>query len=700
MGRIREWFFGTPESKSFPANLPTAPVTYMNPDLGPFVVTTSNGTELRIDLSWLHNASPVQMFRSQPYLRSVISFLGRNVAQLGVGTFLREGDDSRQRDENSVTAQLLRKPNPYMTRYELFDALVCDIALWDEGFWFVRKDSAQASGWRIDPLPSAWVTQAYDGNAAMPGYWQVTQPGKPTVQIPSSQIVHFHGWSPDSLVTGTSPIATLKAILEEQIAGVLYRKQRWERGARVGTVISRPADAPRWSEEAETRFRREFNEKYGGGTGSDSGGTPILQDGMTINRIGFSAVDDEYIEANKLALTTVAAVYHVNPTMVGLLDNANYSNVREFRRMLYGDTLGPWLAMIEGRVNGFLLPMIDAPEEQYIEFNINEKLQGSFEEQAAVASAAIGGPYMTRNEYRAKQNLPPIDGGDELIVPMNVTTGGQASPQDGLSQVVQSTFAPYADDTLRRSWGVTYDAGGWLSPPTGNRTAAASTGAPMAKMGATQRQVNGTAEVLRRFYKRQGAVVLTALGTKSDEDWWDEDRWDEELADDLYAVAYRVNKDLGGKQIDHLGLPDPFDPEANADYLRAVMATRAISINATTKAQIDDALSRAGEDDAPTPKDVFSSAQGERSTTGAQSLMTTVAGIAIEEAGKQAETQSGGEATKTWVVTSTNSRHPEMDGETVPMNENFSNGAAWPGDASLGPDETSGCTCELVINLN
>ena len=32
--------------------------------------------------------------------------------------------------------------------------------------------------------------------------------------------------------------------------------------------------------------------------------------------------------------------------MVGVLDQANYSNVREFRKSLYSDTLGPWLTML------------------------------------------------------------------------------------------------------------------------------------------------------------------------------------------------------------------------------------------------------------------------------------------------------------------------------------------------------------------
>jgi HK97 family phage portal protein len=697
MGTLRDWWFGTKQA-TLPPALPTKPALYETVNPAPLVMITSMGDEVTIDLSWLRCATPTRMYETQPYLRSVISFLGRNIAQLGLGVYIRESAEVRERADDSVAAALLHRPNSYTTRYELFDALVCDMALWDRAFWWVQPDSTAPSGWVIHPIPSAWVGDPASGTAAEPEYWYITRPGTPTVEVPAAQVIHFHGWNPTSLVHGVTPVETLKAILEEQVASVVYRAQRWARGARVGTVIQRPVGAPRWSPEAEKRFRSEFDASYTGAEGSSAGGTPILQDGMTLTRVGFSAVEDEFIDANKLALTTVAAVYHVNPTMVGLLDNANYSNVREFRRMLYGDTLGPWLAMIEDRINTFLLPLLGEPSNEYVEFNIAEKLQGSFEEQAAVAATAVGGPYMTRNEYRARQNLPPIDGGDELIVPLNVTAGGQPSSQtplaapirlsDGLVQVIEPAYRTTTNALVR-----------------------ASTGPVLGKLKASERQVNATAAVLRRFYKHQGASVLSQMpkagrarrkADGEEDEWWDEDRWNEALTKQLYAVAMKVNADLGGQQIDELGLPDPFDPEGNAEYLQAVMATRAASINSTTKAQLDDVLQRAadGEEDAPTPADVFETAMGDRSITGAQTIMTTVAGIAMEEAGRQAEVQTGGQATKTWVVNSTNSRHPEMDGETVPLNEDFSNGAAWPGDSVLGPDETAGCTCDLVISMS
>lgn len=701
MGTLRDWFMGTKIDA-----LPVKATSYETVNPNPLITVTSTGQEITIDLSELIGATPAQMFRTQPYLRSVVSFLARNIAQLGLHTYRKVNDLNRERESDSVTAQLIRKPNDYTTRYELLDALVSDLALWDQAFWWISPDNKLASGWRITYLPVAWVDVPWGGDYFEPDTWRVTRPGRPTIEIPARDVIHFHGWNPEYLHRGVSPVMTLKDILKEQVTAVIYRQQRWERGARVGYVITRPEGAPRWSPETEERFRNEWKEKFQSDRGSEAGGTPILQDGMTLTKMGFSAVEDEFVEASKLALTTVAAVYHVNPTMVGLLDNANYSNVREFRRMLYGDTLGPWLSMIEDRINGFLVPRIEGEDSGlYVEFNINEKLQGSFEEQAQVASMAVGGPYMTRNEYRARQNLPPIDGGDELIVPMNVVTGGQPSPQTPLAAPIR--LAQVVEPTFRDVQGGLV---GVHRAPAPHSLASSTTRGkpPRAKARASDSQHQRTAQVLRQYYDRQARVVLPQLSEKSGSfksgaSWWNEDRWNAELTTDLLAVAMKVSEEIGTDAMAGLGAPDPYDPERTVEFLTAVMSQRAESINQATKDQIDSALTAQAEadpedEDVPSPEDVFGDdLLDQRSEIGAVTILTTVASFAVTEAGKQAA--PGGGAMKTWVVNSPKSRHPEMDGETVPVDDVFSNGAQWPGDASLGPDETSGCQCEVTISI-
>ncbi|WP_039807861.1 phage portal protein, partial [Nocardia otitidiscaviarum] len=90
--------------------------------------------------------------------------------------------------------------------------------------------------------------------------------------------------------------------------------------------------------------------------------------------------------------------------------------------------LGPWLTMLAEEIELQLVPDLAPGDPVYIEFNLREKLTGSFEERAAQMQTAVGAPWMTVNEARALDNRPPIEGGDELIRPLNVTANGDRNP--------------------------------------------------------------------------------------------------------------------------------------------------------------------------------------------------------------------------------------------------------------------------------
>lgn len=203
----------------------------------------------------------------------------------------------------------------------------------------------------------------------------------------------------------------------------------WKNGARISGYITRPEKAPRWSETARLRFKADW-----GSYSNDmqAGGTPILEDGMEWKAGGITPKDAQYIEARQLTREEVCIAFHVNPAMMGLVKGQQSGNMPELHQMLYADTLGPLLEMLQQDIERQLLPELDpsGASKIYVEFNLRKKMQGSFEAQAAAISASVGGPWMTRNEGRALYNLPELDEGEDLIVPMNVTEGGLASPRD------------------------------------------------------------------------------------------------------------------------------------------------------------------------------------------------------------------------------------------------------------------------------
>jgi HK97 family phage portal protein len=630
---------------------PETPIAYMTPN-----VTYLGAEELQGMI--LGDLTPSQMWATQPHLRTVVSFLARNIAQLGLHSFTRDGDD-RVRDRTSPFAQTMRRPNADQTAYELVFALVGDLSLHDRAYWLVVGDAEAPSGWTFRRLPPSWVTPIPRDAFGFKGY-RVNAPDGSEVTVPAETVLAFTGYHPTTPRKGSPTVEALKETLQEQIEASRYRNQVWKRGGRVSAVLQRPKDAPKWSDEAREQFREDWYAKYTG-RGSKAGGTPILEDGMTLNRVDFNAQEQQFVEAAKLSFATVASAFHVNPTMVGILDNANYSNVREFRRMLYGDTLGPLIAQIEDRINTFLLPMLDMDNAvSYVEFNIGEKLQGSFEEQAAVMQTLVGAPLMTRNEGRAKFNLPGIDGGDALVTPLNVLIGGQASPTDSGSQNRQ----PKASQI-----------------PTAKA-------APALKAAPTEAQRAKLAEVLGAFFDRQSKAVLSAIG--AGRDWWDGKRWDSELADDLLKVTHTIADILGKAEAERLGYRDGYDPDRTVEFLRKVAERQAKSINETTHTALASAL-----DDGTSPADVFTAAKGSRSDGIAAGLITFAAGFAVSEAARQIAFDHGVSPVKTW-VTGPNPRpeHAALDGETVPIDQTFSNGADWPGG-----DGEPGCNCSVDISI-
>jgi len=605
--------------------------------------------------------SVADMWRTQPYLRTVVSFIARNVAQLGLHIYQRVDDTDRKRIDDGELYSALRRPNSATTAYELVYGLVADLALHDVSYWLIASDPATP----ILRLPPTWVVPK-GGDMLTPDRYEVRANDKgESVIVDPADMLPFHGWHPYSLQTGSTPVAALRSILAEQVQSAAYREAVWQRGGKVGAIISRPADAPQWSDTARERFKQDWQARYTG-DGNEVGGTPILEDGMTLNRVDFSAKEMEYIDGARLALNTVASVYHINPTMVGDLTNANYSNVREFRRMLYGDSLGPVLAQIEDRLNAFLVPRFDARDDVYVEFNIAEKLQGSFEEQAAVLSTSVGAPWMLRNEARAKQNLPALDDGDELVVPLNVTTGGLSSPRD--------------------------------TAPTGPPQLEAASHTVSVKARSDKAHEQQAWDVLARYFRRQGAAVRARLGNGQPlSQAFDTSRWDKELTDELLRLAHLVTNDVAAKTLRSIALnPELYDTDRTLAFLRSVSERMATNINATTHDQLGKAVA-ADDADAEVAR-VFEVAAGTRAARAATTTVTTFSGFATQEAAKQG---AGTRAHKTWLTTSNNPRptHAAINGETVPLDSKFSNGLMWPGDAEGNASETSGCECELVVSV-
>jgi hypothetical protein len=339
----------------------------------------------------------------------------------------------------------------------------------------------------------------------------------------------------------------------------------------------------------------------------------------------------------------------------------------------------------------------------YMSFNLREKLRGSFVEEAGVLSTAAGRPWLTLNEARAERNLPPIPGGDQVVVPLNVLEGGQPAPNQPLGDGGdrQTLAQELIWKGLRELMTLASGEEGRrkdivLLPAAADK---ARSTADLAYPRIRARHAAKYREVLSGYFARQQRSVGALLGAKmaapvaiSDE--IRSDRWDRELSRDLLALAQATADSFGERFARQSG--GSYDSSLLAGWLAANSQRSAARINEFTARQVEEALASPDHPAIPDGvNSVFEIAAASRAAQIALTKVSTVANFATHEAAKQS-----GWSQKTWSVQSDNPRasHADMDGESVPLEEAFSNGLRFPGDPEGDADEVAGCTCTLSFS--
>lgn len=627
------------------------------------------------------NLSALELYQSQDNIRAVVDFLSASIAQLPLNIYFRRGENERERDRESDASLTLWRPNDYMTQFEFIRGLVAEYDVFGCVYVWIVPDAEAPGGWGLHIIPTHWVESTIQATPYKPAALRVRlKNGSKAADIPFEELVQFKTYSPGNPGGFLSPISSLRQQLLEQVESGRFRRQLWRSSGRLNAQITRPKDVERWTDEQRKKFAEAFREAWGAG-GSKAGAIPILEDGMRIEPFNTSFKESEWAASVKLSRESVAAAYRVNPSLIWHSDTQTYASSRDNARALYSECLGPDLQMLQQRINAFLLPKLGAPLGTYVEFDLTEKLKGSFEERASIYQSACGGPYMTRNEVRAEQNLPPLEGGDELIVPLNVIEGGQASPQDTQGDAYDY---PGEDNQAKK-----------LTPCT---CKACKEAEEIRIKGKSDKEDDEKVEaVLTAFFNRQARSVIPKIGADAS-DFWDSERWDKELADDLEPVLVEIADKHGKKTAKQLGAE--YVTEKTEKYLAVASEARAKKINQTTLEKIMKDL----EEEEPDTAHVY---EVRTSTAGvlATSAAGAIASFATQEAAHQAISEGapsvvGRIVEKEW-VTGPNARpsHAAMDGERVPLDADFSNGQHWPGEDIGDPDESCGCNCttEVVI---
>ena len=241
--------------------------------------------------------------------------------------------------------------------------------------------------------------------------------------IPSEFIWHLKALPSRSGIQGTSVInpgaELIGSALAQQIqTGALTRNQ-----SRPAGVLKHPG---RISEEVAIRLKNAWNESYQGS--NQVAKTALLEEGMEFETIAVTAQDNQWIQQRKFTVEQLARLCRMPLTKLQNLDKATYSNAEQENLAYLSDSLMPIFERWESSINRWLL---SASEQQtyYAEFQTKQLLRGDI--KARFDSYAVGRNWgiFSANELRVAEGLNPVDNGDDLLQPLNMTPIGE--PAEG-----------------------------------------------------------------------------------------------------------------------------------------------------------------------------------------------------------------------------------------------------------------------------
>lgn len=248
-------------------------------------------------------------------------------------------------------------------------------------------------------------------------------------------IWHIPAFGFDGLV-GYSRITLARNAIGLSMAAEKYGSKFFQNGANFDIAVKHPGTL---GDEAYKRLDESLKEKHAGVENSHK--PLLLEEGMSVEKIGMPPDDAQFIETRRFQLGEIARMFRVPPHMLGDVDRSTSwgSGIEQQELGYLSHTLRPWLKRIEQGAQKDLL-LESERKDIVIEHLVEDFLRTDIDARMRAYVSAITNGIFSRNEVRERENLLPIDGLDRMLMPLNMTTveAPTAKPNTG-----KRSFDPY-----------------------------------------------------------------------------------------------------------------------------------------------------------------------------------------------------------------------------------------------------------------
>lgn len=384
------------------------------------VYPTSSGTSGSQLYDWLtgsqlSTAGPAVTERTAMGIGAVyacVGLIGGAIASMPLPIYKRT-PDGRQRVDHSVWWLLNEQPCACMSAAVMWEYMIWSLLLHGDAFAVIKRASPLSPVIaEIEPVhPLCVQVQEVDERLI----YTIVEADETRV-IDQDDMLHIPGLGFNGL-RGLSPLRyAARQTFGLALAAEEYSARFFSNGARPDYVITTET---KMDAEQQKLFRESWMARY---AGLQNAHIPALLTGgnADVKSLTLSPEEAQLMATRNFQATDIARIYGVPPHMIGITDKTTSwgSGIEQQGIGFVKYTLQRHLVKIEQEINR---KVFRTSLRFFAEFNTAGLERGDYKarnEGYRIAAGRAGEPgWMTINEIRRLENMPPIDGGDELFKP-------------------------------------------------------------------------------------------------------------------------------------------------------------------------------------------------------------------------------------------------------------------------------------------
>jgi len=153
----------------------------------------------------------------------------------------------------------------------------------------------------------------------------------------------------------------------------------------------------------------------------------VLENGLKYKPLTIPLNDAQFLETRNFQKIEICGMYHVPPHKIAVHgQNSNYNNLEQENASYVDSCLMHWIVRWESNISLQLLTEAERRSGLYFEFMVQGLLRGDSQARAEYYNKIFQVGGMSPNDIRAKENMNPVEGGDENFVMLNMVPLSQA----------------------------------------------------------------------------------------------------------------------------------------------------------------------------------------------------------------------------------------------------------------------------------